>query len=245
MCLIGCHVRINGTPSGPGVPRGSGDHHGTDRAPGRDHRIRGVKRSVRNNTRGVDEGGTALTAHPTGIDGLRSPTANYRSAMADHRPTDEAVPALAVWSYRDGATDTNSDNRTGRSQEETRSHRKRRSTTEKTCTDDPVRTAIWKASPQFKDIVSECLDVGSEGGPSCSPGSRRQRPEISWHSGHFRVRSNKVERLDCSTPDGNTTQAHNLSRRIVEDAVPIPPLEGNRLMADLATRPGGRNDSAG
>jgi hypothetical protein len=147
--------------------------------------------------------------------------------------------------YRVGAADTDSDERTGRSQEETRSTRDEGKPPTRTGGYELGRTAIWRASPQFKDAVSKCLNTGSQSSARGSPSSRGQTSEISPLPRHFWVGSNSVERLDCSTPDGNTTQAHQFSRRTVEDAVHIQPQQGSSLKPDLGTRPGGRNERAG
>jgi len=207
--------------------------------------VRTTEGGVRTNTGGIDAGGTLLPTHPRGADGVRAPTTNYRSAAADHRPADKAIPAPAVRSYRAGTTNTDSDDRTGRSQGETRSRRNRRGATAGTGGDEPGRMAIWRGSPQFEDAVGEHLDVGSQGSPGCSPGPGRLRPEIPRLPGLFRVGSNSVERLDCSTPDGNTTQTRQLSRRTGKDAVCIQSPESSSLGPDFTTRPGGRNNRAG
>jgi hypothetical protein len=68
---------------------------------------------------------------------------------------------------------------------------------------------------------------------------------MSQLPGLFRIRSNSVERLDCPTSDDDTTQARQLFRRTVEDAVRIQPPEWASLGPDLATRSGGLNDRAG
>ena len=96
MCLIRCDVRINGTQSGPCVRQDSGSHHGTPPDTERCHRIRRAEQGVRTDTGGTNEGGTVLTAHPGSGDDVRPPTTNHRSTLADHRPTDEAVPAPPV-----------------------------------------------------------------------------------------------------------------------------------------------------
>jgi hypothetical protein len=133
----------------------------------------------------------------------------------------------------------------GRSLEEASGPRNQRGPATGTGRYDPRRTTIWRVSQRSEDAVSECLDIGSQGGSSYSPGSRRQRSEISRFPRLFRVGLQSVERLDCLTPDGHTTQARQLSRRTVEDAVCIQPPEGNSLRPDFATRPRRRNDRAG
>jgi hypothetical protein len=245
MCLVCGDVQLNRTPSGPGIRRGSGHHHGIHRHRQRQHRTRTVAGGVRTDTGGINAGSTVLPTNPRGADGLRAPETDPRPTATDHRPADETVPASAVRSHRTRTTDTDPEERTRRSLEEASGPRNQRRPATGTGRYDPGRTAIWRGSPRFEDAVRECFDVSSQGGPSCSPGPRGQRPEISRLPGLFRVGSNSVERLDCSTPNGHTTQTRQLSRRTVDDAVRIQSAEGNRLRTDLATRPGGRDDRAG
>jgi len=133
----------------------------------------------------------------------------------------------------------------GRSPEDINGPRNQRGTSTGTGRHDPRLTAIRRGSLRFEDAVSECLDLGSQSSPGRPLNSRGQRPEISRLPGIFRVGLNSVERLHCSSPDGYTTQARQLSRRTVKDAVCIQPLEGSSLKPDLATCPVGRNDRAG
>jgi len=245
MCLTFCDVTINRTPSGPGVDRRPGHHHGPHRRQQRQHRTRTTDGGVRTNTGGTDAGSTVLPTNPRGTDGLQAPTADHQPTATNHGLAIKIVPASVVRSYRSGTTNSDPEERTGRSPAEASSPRNRRGLATGIGGHDPRRTAVWRGSPRFEDAVSECLDVGSQGGPGCPSSPGRQRPEISRLPGLFRVGSNSVERLDCSTQDGHTTQARQLSRRTVEDAVRIQPPEGKRLGPDLATRPGGRNDRAG
>lgn len=87
-------------------------------------------------------------------------------------------------------------------------------------------------------------DAGSASGPGCSPLSGRWRAEISRLLGHFRVRLNSVEVLDCSTPDGHSIQALQLSQWTVNHVVCIQLPEVNCSGRDLTTCPGGWNDRA-
>ena len=100
---------IRGTLSGPGVRRGPGHHHGTSRPTGERPRIPTIDRGIRTDTRGTDADGAVLPANPGGADDLRSTTINYRPAAPDHRPTDETVSAPAMQLYRDGVSNTDSD----------------------------------------------------------------------------------------------------------------------------------------
>jgi len=245
MCLIRCNVKFNGTPSGPGIHRGSGHHHGTHRHRQRQRRVRTADGGVCTDAGSTNAGGTIFPTNWRSTEGLRAPTTDNRSTAADHRPANETVPAPAMRPYRAGTTNTNSQERTGRSLEETNGTRNQRGFATGTGRHDPRRTAIWRGSPRFEHAVSEWVDVSSRSSPGCSPGFGRQRPEMSRLPRLFRVESNSVRRLDCSTPDGHTTQARQLSRRTFEDAVCIQSPEGSRLRPDLATRPGRRNDRVG
>lgn len=138
-------------------------------------------------------------------------------------------------SYRDGNQNSNPADHAGQSQAETRSPDDRRGATRGFSSDDPRRIEIWRGSPQLEDAVNQCSHVGSQGGISCSPGSRRQRPEMSRLPGLFRVRSNSVQQLDSFTLDEDLTLTNQLSRRTVEDAVHIQLSEGSSLRPDLAT----------
>jgi hypothetical protein len=50
----------------------------------------------------------------------------------------------------------------GRSQVAANSTRKEQGTSKGTGRYDPARTAFWRGSYQFKDAVSECLDIGGQ-----------------------------------------------------------------------------------
>jgi hypothetical protein len=113
MCWIHCHVRINGTLSRPGVPRGPRIHHGTHQHEEEHHHVRQVERGVSTNPGVVEEGGTVLTVHPGGADGVQPPTADHRPTVTYHRPTGEAVPAPMGRSYRVEITDTDPDRQMG------------------------------------------------------------------------------------------------------------------------------------
>jgi len=218
-CLIRCNVKFNRTSSGPGICRRPGHHHATHRSRQGEYGVQTNERSVQTDAGGIDAGAAVLTAHPRSTDGLRAPTTNHRSTTTDHRPTDETVPAPAMRPYPDGAPDPDSDKRIGRKQEETRSRRNGRRATTGTGCDNPGCTTIWRGSPQFEDVVSQCFDTGSQSGPGRPPDSGGQRSEISRLPGRFRVGWNSVDKLDCSTSNDHTTHARQLSRRAVEDAV--------------------------
>jgi hypothetical protein len=205
MLLVRGNVRIIGTPSGPGVRRRPGHHHGPHRPPQRQHREQPAMRGVHTKIETIDTDSTVPPTNSRGTDGQRAPTADYRPAAADYRSRNEAVPAPAVRPHRAQTTDTDSEEQAGRSLEETTSCRNQRGPSTATGQYDLGHTAIWRGSPQFEDAVSECLDVSSRNCSGYSPGSRRQRPEISRLPGLFRVGSNSVEKLDCSTTDGHMT----------------------------------------
>jgi hypothetical protein len=171
MCLICFHVRINGRLCGPGDSLGPGHHYGTHQSTMRRHRNGRTERRVCTDTPGIEKGGTVLTAHLRSTDSVKSPTTDYRPSAADHRSTDEAVLAPAVEPYTVIATNTDSDEHTGRGQDATPGTRGKRGSSTRTVGHDPGRRAIWWGSPQLEKAVSECLNVGSQGNLSCSPGS--------------------------------------------------------------------------
>jgi len=146
--------QINGTPSGPGIHRGPGDHYGTSRPTERLRRVQRTEGGIRTDTGGTHAGGTVLTANSGGADGVCAPTTNHNSAAADHRSTDNASPASSVRLYPVRATDTDSDERTGRGQDVNRSTRDRRGPSARTGRHDPGRTAIWRGSPQLANALT-------------------------------------------------------------------------------------------
>ena len=176
---------------------------------------------------------------------MQSLTTNHRPAMADYRPSDKTVPAPAVRPHWTGGTDMEPEGQTGQSQEKTRSGRDRRRATGRTRRDDPGPTTILRGSLRFVDAVSQCSYLGCRSSSSSFPGPREQRPEICRLPIPFRVGSNSVDRLDCSTPVGNTTQASQFCRRADKDAVCIPSPRGSSLGPDPATCLAGRNNRAG
>ena len=246
MILIHCNVRIKSArQSSAGFSQRPGTHQRDSEHHSRRNRIR--RNTGQAETVPGSPVGSRLVYGTSGpaTEGVRPPGTNHQATERDHRSTDEGVPAPTVRSYRDGATNTDSDKWTGRSKEETRSCRDRRGATGGIGNNDTGCTTIWRGSPRFEDAVSQRPYPGSQSSSSCSPGPGGQRPQISRLPRLFRVRSNSVERMDCSTPDGYTTQARQLSWRTVEDAVRIQPPERSSLSPDLTTSPGGWNDRAG
>ena len=104
---------------------------------------------------------------------------------------------------------------------------------------------VGRRSPSLEDAVSECLIVAGPGSPCSQSATQRPRTEVSRLPRPFRYGLSSVERPDCSTPDGHTTQTRQFSRHTVEDVVCIQPPNGNRFGPDRATRPGGWGDRAG
>jgi hypothetical protein len=151
-------------------------------------------------------GGAVFTTHPRRTDGVQPLRTDYQPAAADHGPTGQAVPAHSVQPHEDGTTDTYSAERMGRGQKETWGTRDRRGAPTRVGRCDPGSPAIRRGSPRFENAVSQCLDAGNQSGPGGSPSSGRQRSEISRLPRLFRIRSNPIEKLNCSTPDGNKKQ---------------------------------------
>jgi len=245
MCLIPCHVRINRTPSSPGVPRGPRHHNGTHRSTMRCHWTGRAEARIDTNTEDADEGGTVLTAHSGNIDGVQQSRTHHQPAAADHRPVGEAIPDYAVRSYRVGALDISSDERPRRSHDVASRTRNSWRTLAGVGGHGFGRKTIWGGSLHCAEAGSERPDVSSKSCPGCSQSSGRQSPEICPLSGLLKIRSNSVERLDWLTPDGKARQGWQLSWWTLDDAVRIQPPEGSSLRPDFATCPGGRNDTAG
>jgi len=133
---------------------------------------------------------------------------------------------------------------TGGSQENSEDGSNRRRPTTGTGRHDTGCQTFDGRSPSFEDAVSLCTFLSGSDSPNSPPATRRPRTEVSQLPGLPRIRSSSVERLDCSTPDGHTTQTRHLSRQTVQDAVSIGLPEGSGLRPDFATSPGGRRDRA-
>jgi len=220
MWLIRCDVRIRTAQSGaPGVCRRSGQHL-------REHQYGHHESALRGKTGDVAKGTGWVEAvrpiHGTGqhdTTGMRPPCTDLWVIEGDYGPQVRTFPPSPVRSYRDGEPDTDSEDRMGRSQIEAYGTRNRRGSPTGASRHDQRCTRIWRGNLRFEDAVGQCIDVTSQTGTGCPRNHRRQRSEICQLPGHFRVRLYSVERLNCSTPDGHTKQARQISRWTVEDVV--------------------------
>ena len=148
-------------------------------------------------------------------------------------------------SDREGEPSSGAGDRAWRSKDSTSGGGNEYTTLRRSLSNDPQCPTVWGGGARFEDAVCQCSHIGSPGSPHGPSDSQRHRPEISRLPGHFRVGSNSDDRLDCATPDGHTTQAGQLPRQTIEDALSLQPPQGHSLGADLATRPRGQNDRAG
>jgi len=152
---------------------------------------------------------------------LRSPGTDNRIAQGDHRPHLMTVSNPPLQPYRNWASNTNSEAPTGWGPAETGSTSNRRRTPGGVGCDDPGWTAIRRSSPRCEDAFSWCFYIGRQGISGCSPGSGWLRPDMFRLLGHFRIGLNAVQRQNCINPDGNMTQACQLSGQTADDAVCI------------------------
>ena len=74
ICFIHCHVKITTMPRGPCFLSGHGEQHSAYHRCEERCRIRGTKRGVLPNTKGIDKSGTILTAHLGCTEGVQPPT---------------------------------------------------------------------------------------------------------------------------------------------------------------------------
>jgi len=129
MCLIRCHVRLNGTPSSPAVCRGPGHHHGTRRPRQKKHRVRATERGVCTDAGGIDAGGTILPTDPRSAEDVRSPSADNHITETDYTSVDTTVPASRVRSLDVRATTGDIEGATRRSQDIPQDGRNRQGST--------------------------------------------------------------------------------------------------------------------
>jgi len=106
--------------------------------------VRRVEQGICTNAAGVDEGGTVLTVHSGGADGVQPPTADHRPTATNYRPTAKAVPAPGVRPYGVGTPDIDPHRRQGRAQEEACSTWNGRGPSTGIGGYDPENIAIWR-----------------------------------------------------------------------------------------------------
>jgi len=246
MCVIRCNVRIRPTQTSHSGVGGWPGHHRTDReSDDTGHGFWGETDDDGNGTGGAEVGSQIHLPLKSYTEGVRSLSLHDSIAEAEYGSTGPQVSNAVVRPDQDGEQDLGSGNQSRWRQDPTSSIRNRRNTPRGCAGIDRGSTAIRRGSPRCDEAVSQCSYIGSVGSSRSPSDSRRQRPEISRLPRRFRVGSNSVERLWCSTPDAHTQQAHQPSRRTVEDVVHFHSAEGHILRPDLATHLGWRNDWAG
>jgi len=230
---------------GSGV-RGRPEHHRRNRQqqPAGD-RLRGETDTARRITRGVEESSAVYRTCGHGTEGVQSPGTDNPITETDHRPTDTTVPTSGVRPLNIRTTARQIEEGTGRRQVSPQNGWDGRRPTTGTGRYDTGWQTIARGSPSFEDAFSQCAIRSGSGSPDSPPATRGPKIDVSRLPGLFRIGSSAVEMLDRSTADGHTTEARQLSRQTVEDAVSIEPPEGDSLRPDCATRPGRRRYRAG
>ena len=244
--MIHCDVWISPARSGGHSVRPWSGHHRRNRQ----YEYTGDRLPQKSNhaerdTRGVEAGGPVHGTCEHSIEGVWASGWDHPATEGDYGPQVPTIPPLPVQQYPYREPDMDCTSWAEQSLVEACSSRNGRGTTGKVGINDPGCPAIWRRSPRIEDAFSKCTDVGCLGGSGCSPGSRRQRAESSQLPRHCRVRSKTVERLECSTPDGDKTQACQLSQRTVEDEICIYSPEGCSLRPHPATCAGQRQNMTG
>jgi len=246
MCLILCDVTIGTAQSGVSGVHGWPGYHRRNRKqkPDRD-RLRWETGHTGRSTGCAEEGGTVYRTRGHGTEGVWQPGTVNRITESDYGPANTTVPASGLRSFDIRATAGDIEAGVGRSQEDPENGGNRPGPTTGTGRYDTRRQTIGRWSPTIDDTVSQRAILSGNGSPDSTPAIRRPTTEVCRLPGLLRIRSNSVERLDCSTPDGHTMQTCQFPRQTVEDAVRILPPEGSSFRPDFATRPGGQGDRAG
>jgi len=246
MCLICCNVRIRTKwPSGCGVHGWPSLHRRKCELEHTGRRFRGETDDVGHGTGGAEAGSRVHRMGERCAEGVQSPSSDNRVTVADHPTTGPTVPTARVRPHQDGEHYQETGDWSRRTQDTTSSRWNWWTTLGQSAGNFAGHTAIWRGSQRFDDTDSEYSYIGSAGSSRGPSDCIRQSQEISGLPGLYRVGLNSVERLNCSTPDSQMTQARRLSRWTVEDAVLIQPPTRYSLGPDLATHPGGRSDMAG
>jgi len=149
MCLIRCNVRVTGTPSGAGVPRRSGHHHGTHRSQPRNDAQRSHKPQLRTSPGSDDEDRSVLAAGVNHPGGVPAPGTNNRPTETGYRRTDEAVLTPLLRSHDVRTTDPGVEGRPRRSPENPSDGGDRRGFTGRTGRYDTRRPGSQRGEPEF------------------------------------------------------------------------------------------------
>jgi len=246
MWLIRCEVRFGTAWSGASGVRGRPGHHRRNRQqePDRD-RLRGETGRAGRGTGCAKESSTVHRTRGNGTEGVQSPGTDHHPTETNDGPANITVLTPGMRSLDVRTTAGNIEARAGENQENPEDARYRRRPTTRTGCYDTGRQTIGGRSPSVEDAVNECPILSGPGSLNSPPPIRRPRTEVSRLPGLLRNGSNSIQRLDCTTPDGHTTNARQLSRWTLEDAVRIQSSEGGRLRPDFATRPGGWGNRTG
>jgi len=208
MCLIHCDVRIRTARSGGTGVCGRPGHHRRNRQQGpAGNRLRGETEIAWRSTAAAMESSTVYQTRDHGTDGVQFPGTDHRITETDHGPTVTTVPASRVRPLSVRTTVGDIQPGAGRGQENPEIGGNGRGSTTRTWRYDTGRQTIARRSPSCEDAVCECPVLGGSCSPNSPPAIRGPRTEVSRLPRLFRIGSNSVERLDCSNPDGHTTQA--------------------------------------
>ena len=246
MCSICCDVRIRTARSGGSGVRGRPGHHSRNcqQKPDGDQ-LRGETGCTGRSTGSAELGGTVYRTHGHGTEGVWSPGTDNRITDADYGPAITTLPASGLRSFNIRATAGDIEAGVGRLQEDPKNGGNGREPTTGPGPHDTRRHTMGRRSLSFEEAVSQRAILCGTGRPYSPPAIWRPRTEVSRLHRPFRIGSNSVERLDCSTTDGHTTQTRQFSRQTVNDAVRIQPPGGSSLRPDSATCPGRLGDRAG
>jgi hypothetical protein len=212
MCLIGCNVRITGTPSGPGGRTRPRDHKPNSRDKSRrNHRCR-RHRAADGDAAGPEQGGTILTTRTRNTTSIQSPRRDSRSADSNNHPSGPSrTSSDLVRPHRLPDTAVDSPERTRGSPTNPLSRGDRRGHTTRAGRHDTGCKGGQCGSREFEDAVSQCAILSRTGSANTPPRTGGQRSEVPRLPGLFRIGSNSAERLDRTSPDDNPTQTKQLS----------------------------------
>jgi len=212
MSLICCNIRMTETQSGARVRHRSG-HHQSESWGQRQRNSGGRTRRIPDiDTTGTFQGGIVLTAGTRNTAGMQSPGRDCGPPESDHDPGGPVPTSpCRIRSHQLRRTDTNPLERTGDSPMHSQDRMDTRGDMTGNRRHDTGCMGILVGSPRFDDAASKCPILSRTDSPTSPLAAGGQRTEISRIPGHFRVGLNSVERLDCSTSDGHTTQTRQLS----------------------------------
>jgi len=246
MYFVCCDIKTRPTWSaGTGICGLPGDDWSNRQPEPAGAQIRGETDIAGRCTRGAEERSAVYRTCRHGTEGMLSPATDNRIAYADHGPAFTTHPACGMRSVDIRTSVGDIETAAAGSQDDCQDGSDRWGPPTRAGWYDLGPLTVMRRSPSFKDACTVRRILSSTGIPDSPPATRGPRREVSRLAGLFRIRSESVDRQDCSTLDGHTTKAPQLSRRTVEAAVLIQPPEGSILSPDLATNTGWCNDRAG